>query len=144
MQLPTLEGQPVTCSHVCYLTPDLDQTIATFAAVGAKGLERVEFSLGVYAFAELPASPETDIAGSGIMVELIEPTVEGTLFSDHLARHGPGLHHIGLTVHEFDRALEGFVASGCVITLEHRTPDFSMCYLDCTAIGFPAIEMLAT
>ncbi|MDT3439270.1 VOC family protein [Pseudofrankia sp. BMG5.37] len=145
MNVPDLGGIPITYTHVCYVTADLEQSIATFAALGAKVVERVEFSIGIYAMAQVPdGTTGVDGASSWIMVELLMPTEEGNLYSDHLAKYGPGLHHLGVTVSDFDACLDALIAAGCVPMTEHRAPNYDMCYLDCGAIGFPIIQMVAS
>ena len=166
MQLPSELGA-VTYTHVCYLTDDLDQSLAAFAALGVKETERVEFGSGVYAIVELPgfANYGSPTSGAPMRIELLMPTSEGNVYSDHLARHGKGLHHIGILVPDFEQYLEAFTAAGCKVMVDarqpassavngtreakskdgwmDRNPTYQMCYLDCSAIGFPTVEMVS-
>jgi catechol 2,3-dioxygenase-like lactoylglutathione lyase family enzyme len=164
MQLQeALAGMPLTYTHVCYLTNDLDKSMATLAAMGVKDMKKVEFALGAYVMADLPdgfASPGATEVGT-LRIEIIEPKSDSNFYREHLDRFGQGLHHVGVLVPDFDSYLEAFMSAGCEVLLDMRpkivqTDDapasegaaaagnFKMCYLDCGAIGFPTIELAGT
>jgi len=164
MQLQeALAGMPLTYTHICYLTNDMEKSIDALTAMGVKDLKKVEFALGVYVMANLPdgyAAP--DAAEAGVLrVEIIEPNANGSFYREHLDRFGQGLHHIGVLVPDFDRYLDAFTTAGCQMLFDMRpkmtktgdTPasegaaaagNYKMCYLDCAAIGFPTIELVGT
>lgn len=54
------------------------------------------------------------------LVELIEPTKEGTMASKFLKEKGEGLHHIGFRVDNIRELLNGLKANG--VPLIHDTP----------------------
>jgi len=162
MELPKLTDVPMTCTHVCYLAYDLDKSSETLAALGAQEVVRTEFPGGVSIMSALAASAprftNPEAAGlvpeiNGLMFELIVPTGEGTLYGDHLARNGPGLHHIGVKVPDFDQGFESFTSAGCTVLMKPQTRsvdvpdgtkrDLKMCFLDCAPIGFPTIELVS-
>ncbi|MDT3439263.1 MULTISPECIES: VOC family protein [unclassified Pseudofrankia] len=168
MQLPKELGDiPVTFTHFCYLTRDLEHSTASLRALGVRDLERVDFGMGVYVIAELPngAGMAGEASPGALRIELLSPTSEGNIYSDHLARYGPGLHHIGILVPDFDQYLEAFTKAGCEIVFDMQRealvaaadsvdgaskdaflenhPTYKMCYLDCSAVGFPTIEMVS-
>ncbi len=47
-----------------------------------------------------------------IQIELIEPLEGPSIFADHLATHGEGLHHFGIYVPDHARAVAEFRAQG--------------------------------
>ena len=164
MQLQeVLAGMTLKYTHVCYLTEDIDKSIDALAAMGNKDLKKVDFAYGTYVMAELPdgyAAPDAEVVGV-LRVEIIEPNSEGSFYREHLDRFGHGLHHIGVLVPDFDRYLDAFTTAGCQMLLDMRPKasqageppasegaaaagNFKLCYLDCSAIGFPTIELVGT
>jgi catechol 2,3-dioxygenase-like lactoylglutathione lyase family enzyme len=146
--IPQLGGLPVTYLHIGYLTDDVDRAMATWTALGATGLERIDTAVVSFAMGDLPGSD-----GSGLKIELSMPTTDDGMFREHLERNGPGLDHMGIYVPDFNQYFDAFSAAGCVLTLDMRksaigtTGDAAMhygleaCFMDCSAIGFPSIEM---
>jgi methylmalonyl-CoA/ethylmalonyl-CoA epimerase len=47
-----------------------------------------------------------------ISIEIIEPIGEPSTWSEFLARHGDGVHHIAFTVPDADRAVDALAAEG--------------------------------
>ena len=159
--MPTIGNLPMTFTHMAYLTDDLEQSMAACTALGVTGLERTDGIHVAFARGTMPGAG-ADQSANGTTIELMTPTSAGNYYSDELARKGPGLHHFGISVPDFDRYLAEFMAAGCVITMDLRrtalSPDelakldkwiesqnilvqFDVCYLDCKAIGLPTIEM---
>ena len=164
MQLQkALAGMTLKYTHVCYLTEDIDKSIDALTAIGNRDLKKVDFAYGTYVMAELLdgyAAPDAGVVGA-LRVEIIEPKGDGNFYREHLDRFGPGLHHIGVLVPDFDRYLEAFTAAGCQMLLDMRPKaseaqdppasegaaaagNFKLCYLDCAAIGFPTLELVGT
>jgi methylmalonyl-CoA/ethylmalonyl-CoA epimerase len=56
----------------------------------------------------------------GASLELLEATSSTSVIARFVARHGPGLHHITLTVADLDQALADLAARG--VTLIDRAP----------------------
>jgi methylmalonyl-CoA/ethylmalonyl-CoA epimerase len=53
------------------------------------------------------------LAWSGeTQLELVQPLWGPSVFAEHLERHGPGLHHIGVVAQDFEAAVRAFEASG--------------------------------
>lgn len=48
----------------------------------------------------------------GTTIELVSPARAGSAVDSALARRGPGLHHLGLEVHDVDEALEQLRRTG--------------------------------
>jgi hypothetical protein len=151
--LPQLGDEPVRYNHSCYVTDDFDRSMATFSAMGIIG-EKIEASVVTFALCDvgpvaLDRVASGDNTGADVLptrIEVLMPTSPGTIFSDHLDRHGPGLHHLGVFVPDFDRYFDALIDSGCAVTLDLRgvfgdDSPMKVCFFDCAAIGFPAIEM---
>jgi catechol 2,3-dioxygenase-like lactoylglutathione lyase family enzyme len=47
-----------------------------------------------------------------VQMELIQPLDGDSIFADHLKRHGPGLHHVGIYVPDQPRAVAELKAAG--------------------------------
>ena len=61
------------------------------------------------------------VAQAGLMsIELIQPVAGTTLYSKHLETRGPGLHHLGVYVHNLAEAKSGLAARGYRSILEGR------------------------
>ncbi|MFI9503867.1 VOC family protein [Nocardia sp. NPDC052566] len=73
----------------------------------------------------------------GQQVELIEPRAGVSLYSEHLERVGPGLHHVGWVPDDFDAALAAARASGAEIVARGAFEGAGMefAYLDGGPLG---------
>jgi catechol 2,3-dioxygenase-like lactoylglutathione lyase family enzyme len=61
------------------------------------------------------------VALAGLLsIELIQPVSGQTLYSTHLATHGPGLHHLGLYVADLAEARKSFAGPDYRCVLEGR------------------------
>jgi methylmalonyl-CoA/ethylmalonyl-CoA epimerase len=49
-----------------------------------------------------------------VQIELVQPLEGPSIFADHLAKHGEGLHHLGIYVPDHAHATAEFVAQGFV------------------------------
>lgn len=49
-----------------------------------------------------------------IELELVQPIDENSVYYEFLKNHGPGLHHIGFKVKDFDKAMEIFNKRGVI------------------------------
>lgn len=64
-------------------------------------------------------------------LELIEPLDENSLYAEHLAAHGEGLHHIAVSVESFDAARSHLKSKGYSETQSGRTFNIAnYCYFD--------------
>ncbi len=52
--------------------------------------------------------------GEDLQFELVEPLAGPSIFADHLAAHGEGLHHVGRYVHDHAAAVAQALAAGFV------------------------------
>jgi methylmalonyl-CoA/ethylmalonyl-CoA epimerase len=56
-----------------------------------------------------------------VMLELIEPLSGSSVYAEHLAAHGEGLHHLALAVDDYDRAC-AYMAEEGYEELQHGRP----------------------
>ena len=55
-----------------------------------------------------------------VMVELIQPLSGDSVYFEHLERQGPGLHHVGVFVPSFEKALEEAAERGYTVLQSGR------------------------
>lgn len=138
--------------------PELDIDIPSIDQVGivvedlADGMARYAAILGVepwnvYEY-EPPVLTDTTYRGDEVeygmrlaigfagelMIELIEPTIEPTVYTDHLDSHGEGLHH--LACFSFDdpyAVIDAFEAAGMPVLQSGFAHGANFWYLDTAA-----------
>jgi hypothetical protein len=101
-----------TIRQICLVVRDLDQAMGQWSALGI-GPWRVH-DLGPNWVREMTfrGQPQRTAvkfaaAHSGpLNVELIEPSDEPNVYTEHLDVHGEGLHHLGYFVDDIDKAIE--------------------------------------
>ena len=97
---------------------DIEEAMRRYAALlGIGGWLGYRFgpgTLGVSTYRGEPGRYEIllAIAGSRPQVELIQPLRGPSIFDEHLAAHGEGLHHLGLYVRGLERAVAALTADG--------------------------------
>jgi len=94
-----------TLDHIAVAVPDLEEVLATWRDV--LGLEEQG--------RELVAAQGVTVAfldAGGARLELLEPTGPDTPVGRHLARRGPGLHHVAFEVDDLEEALAALKARG--------------------------------
>ena len=64
-----------------------------------------------------------------IEFELIQPTRGRTIYDDHLATKGEGLHHLGFDVKDMDAKVEYLKSRGIKVLQSGRTPAVSYTHL---------------
>jgi catechol 2,3-dioxygenase-like lactoylglutathione lyase family enzyme len=77
-------------------------------------------------------------------LELIQPVSGTNLYTEHLARSGPGLHHVAWVPDDFDATLAAAEAEGIEVTQRGHfdAPAMEYAYLDGRAGGAPHIELM--
>ena len=94
--------------HVAFAVEDLDAAVETYRSLfGAEGEVRGRLEAqGVEAvYLRL---------GSG-RVELVAPLADDTHVGRFLATHGPGMHHVGISVGDIAAAVEELAANGAEV-----------------------------
>ena len=97
---------PYTLSHVTLVVESLETT--------ARRLERVSPRLGPVENRPSEGTREQYLGpeGGSALLLLCEPTDPAGPYARAMARRGPGLHHIGLSVPKLDDYLAGLAGSG--------------------------------
>jgi catechol 2,3-dioxygenase-like lactoylglutathione lyase family enzyme len=109
MTVSRLLSEGAEYRHFCYVTDDIDASIASFKGLGVTGLEKLDVPSLAYAVGDI--SP-------GTRVEISGPKSEENVFGQFLAQRGPGLHHICFRVTDYDETLRLLTAAGCVTLFE--------------------------
>jgi catechol 2,3-dioxygenase-like lactoylglutathione lyase family enzyme len=135
------EGLAPYFNHFCYVVRDMDAAQAWFKRImGVKHFGVTPIAMGPAMSARMRGKPcDFSIAyalgaiggATGANIELIVPERSDNIYQQFLDRHGPGLHHIGFFVPDFDRAVEPFRARGLVPELEGDTEGSKFAYYDC-------------
>ncbi len=110
-------GQP---DQVAYVVPDLDDAIGIWSAVLGRDDWRVYTygrenarDLG-YRGADADYSMRLALCGESPQIELIQSLRGPNLYSEHLDRHGAGLHHVGFFVESLAELRERLERVGCL------------------------------
>ena len=74
------------------------------------------------AFLDVGAGPDEAEAGPGPRIELLEPLSDDTPVGRHIARRGPGIHHVALRVPDVDEAMAALRAKGYRMTTDAAQP----------------------
>lgn len=140
-------------SQLGYVVTDTERTIAMFEGLGVTDFKRIKGGGDQY---QTP-SGETLTAASilvafgtlgPIEIEIIEPVSSGNLYTDFLEASGPGLHHTGFNIPEYDeyRAnyqrlldLGGVPMNGRRIEGGQFNVEF--CYFDCSSFQGSVVEL---
>jgi len=76
-------------------------------------------------------------------LELIEPKQGASIYTEHLERCGPGLHHIAFVPDDFETTLAEAVARGITVTQQGAFEGgIEFAYLDGSPGGAPNIELM--
>lgn len=76
-------------------------------------------------FEEEVASEKVKVVGlhgGDAAIELLEPTSEDSAIAKHLAKRGPGLHHIAVEVEDIESVLKRLIAEGVRVLDEVPRP----------------------
>lgn len=95
----------LTLDHIAIATPALDLGSAPYLALGLT-----------------PEGPDEEVTSQGVqvrafvlgdsLIELLAPITADSPIAAHLARRGPGLHHIALRVPDLDAEIERLTSTG--------------------------------
>jgi methylmalonyl-CoA/ethylmalonyl-CoA epimerase len=116
--LPRLLPNGATVRQICLVVRDIDRAMAQWSALGI-GPWRVH-DLGPNWVSDMTFRGQPQLgsvkfaaADSGILnFELIEPGDEPNVYTEHLAQHGEGLHHLGYFVEDIEAAIAEMEALG--------------------------------
>lgn len=148
MTSPSLPG-PIT--QVAWVTDDLDATEAVLGAlVGTDGWTRlpdIRFGPDTCTYRGGPADFVADIslAYSGdLQLELIRPVSGVSIYTEHLERHGTGLHHVCVEVDDLVGAVTAARAAGHEIVQQGSmggADGMEFAYVEASATGTSYVEL---
>ena len=147
MTSPLLPG-PI--AQIAWVTDDLDATegalTALFGLGGWTRLPEIRFGPEACSYRGRPADFVADIslAYSGdLQLELIRPVSGTSIYTEHLERHGAGLHHVCVEVDDLVAAVAAVRAAGHEIVQEGSMADGGMefAYVDTAAAGASYVEL---
>jgi hypothetical protein len=139
---------PIT--QVAWVTDDLDATEGALSAMfGVSGWTRmpdVRFGPDACTYRGRAADFVADIslAYSGdLQLELIRPVSGASIYTEHLERHGAGLHHVCVEVDDLAGAVAAARAAGHEIVQEGSMAGGAMefAYVDTAAAGASYVEL---
>ena len=78
-----------------------------------------------------------------MQLELIQPVHGASIYAEHLAAHGGGLHHLCMIPEDFGAALDAAAAAGIGIAQRGSMADGAMhfAYVDGAHVGVPYLEL---
>ncbi|MGK8523985.1 VOC family protein [Nocardia asteroides] len=136
--------------QLCWVVDDLTAAVRAFTTRYGVGewftIPDVHFGPDAAEVRGAPADYAISVAlgyAGGQQLELIEPRGGVSLYSEHLDRLGPGLHHTAWVPGDYDAALAAACAEGIEIVARGRFDGVGMefAYLDGGPLGAP-IELL--
>ena len=115
-----------TIRQMCLVVRDLDRALAQWTALGF-GPWRIH-DLGPNWVSDMLFRGRPQVtavkyaaADSGdLNIELIEPGDEPNVYTEHLAAHGDGLHHLGYFVEDIEKAVAEMAALGYEVVQSGR------------------------
>lgn len=77
-----------------------------------------------------------------VQVEFIQPVAGENLYTEFLARHGDGIHHLAFMVDDWEAAKAVFAARGFTPVFQHDMGVMEFVYYDTTEVGGLMTELL--
>lgn len=122
-------GENAELIQLCFIVESLDEAMGLFAERVSAGPWFVTEHDGrsphsTYRGVPSPLTARIGLAyGGSMMYELVEPTgTAESIFTEHVARHGFGLHHLGFGIADFDGEREARGLTEDDVLFSDRTP----------------------
>jgi catechol 2,3-dioxygenase-like lactoylglutathione lyase family enzyme len=149
MQAPIRESEGVLALQICFVTDDLDRSLAYFTdMIGQPVPPTNEQSPPDVARARYLGQASklgfrtAQLSWRGTLIEFIEPDDEPSTWRDFLDRKGPGVHHLGFTVANFDATRDELSGKGMTVLQEAFFPGGRYAYCDSERELGVVIELL--
>jgi catechol 2,3-dioxygenase-like lactoylglutathione lyase family enzyme len=149
METPIRESEGVLAMQVCFVTDDLDRSLAYFADIIGQPVPTIN------------QQPPIDVARPrylgqtsklgfrqamfswrGTLIEFIEPDDEPSTWRDFLDRKGPSVHHLGFTVANFDATQDELSQMGMPVLQDGFFPGGRYAFTDSEQELGVVIELL--
>ncbi|MEW1811948.1 VOC family protein [Pseudarthrobacter phenanthrenivorans] len=125
MRTPFRAEEAVMAMQVCFVTEDIEATVKWFA-------ELLDLPMPPIVGSTDPEVAQTQYLGQrvdvefrqalmkwrGTQLEFVQPGPGPSVWRDWLNEHGPGIHHVGFAVSDFDAARRSLVDLGLPIVQE--------------------------
>jgi methylmalonyl-CoA/ethylmalonyl-CoA epimerase len=82
------------------------------------------------------------VQSGDVQIELIQPVEGRNPYTEYLAKHGDGIHHLGFAVTDMDAMKAEFAAAGLQPVFHHDMGVMQFAYYDTSAIGGVMTELL--
>jgi methylmalonyl-CoA/ethylmalonyl-CoA epimerase len=82
------------------------------------------------------------VQSGDVQIELIQPVEGKNPYTEYLARHGDGIHHLGFTVTDMEAMKAEFAAAGLKPIFYHDMVVMEFAYYDTSEIGGVMTELL--
>jgi catechol 2,3-dioxygenase-like lactoylglutathione lyase family enzyme len=138
-------------NHVAYVVRDMEAAQTWFKRImGVKYFGVSPVPMGPPMNARMAGKPcDFSIAyalgstrSAGPNIELIVPDASDNVYKRFLDKSGPGLHHIGFFVPDYEAAVTPFRSRGLVPELEGSTETSKFVYYDCELFPSYLVEIV--
>ena len=82
------------------------------------------------------------VQSGDVQIELIQPVEGKNPYTEYLAKHGDGIHHLGFTVADMEAMKAEFAAAGLQPVFYHDMVVMEFAYYDTSGIGGVMTELL--
>jgi methylmalonyl-CoA/ethylmalonyl-CoA epimerase len=137
MKAPFKETEAVMVMQVCFLTEDIDATLRWFCQLLDKSVppvnEQPDPEIARTQYKGAPAEVgfrQALMKWRGTQLEFIQPDHRPSVWRDWLNEHGPGIHHVGFAVGNFEDARASLADLGLPIIQEGAWPTGRYAYAD--------------
>jgi methylmalonyl-CoA/ethylmalonyl-CoA epimerase len=149
VKTPIREKDSVMAMQLCFVTEDIEQSMAFFGAIVAKDVPEIgneppiELArpryLGEHAeFGFRIAS----MVWRGTIIEFIQPDHRPSAWREFLDRNGPGIHHVGFAVPDIDATVESLAEIGVPLLQDGYFPGGRYAYSNSEPQLGAVIELL--
>lgn len=100
--------------HIEIVVPDADEAYRFLNRVFGAQKTQLEFA----GFLDGPVAHVVHVELGGVVLQFIEPRVDGTIWSDFLKEKGPGVHNLTFIVEDIDEAVKALEREGVPVLLK--------------------------
>jgi len=134
-------------SQLGYVVADIEKTCQYYESTLGIGpfCPPFEVDMSGATFRGRPVQTKIKVAfvqWGDVQIELIQPVEGKNPYTEYLARHGDGIHHLGFTVTDIGAAKAEFAAAGLQPIFHHDMVVMQFAYYDTSAIGGVMSELL--
>lgn len=144
-ETPELKLSPV--HQLGYVVADIEKACRHFEALYGMGpfspVMDVDMSGAILRGEPVQTKIKVAFAQSGgVQVEFIQPLEGENLYTEYLAKHGDGIHHLAFTVQDMQAAKAAFAAKGLQPVFQRDMGVMEFAYYDTSDVGGLMTELL--